>query len=291
MKLINYTNFIKESNYLKGALGYCDINYYPGIKKVLHSNYILDNNNLIYEFGNSTEDKINEYMFKSDISNIFDLNRLKFTRSPIEVDTYKFNNFENRYNHYMIKGPNTDWTLGELNRVDIKLFIDKCLKELKRLNIPYDDRYCYVTIDTKQVKAGESQRDFGWHINGLQGDEVSNKKPADFQFIWSDKIPTKFCTQEFDITGLNLSKHNVFNWLGRQTLEEKCYLLEAEKIYLMNAYHVHTATKSDQDTNRNFVRVSFTNTPITSIRMSVNNDISYDYEIHKTTGAIPKHLE
>ncbi len=58
----------------------------------------------------------------------------------------------------------------------------------------------------------------------------------------------------------------------------------------MNAYHVHTATTAESKLYRRFVRLSYTNTPITSIKMTVNPDIKYNYQIKVTSGNIPTNL-
>lgn len=294
----NFLQYINESKFLLNSdlLGYINLEDYDDIKNILvkYNDYIINNNELVWNYSNENLTKeINELTFKQEVNNIFNLKYLKYTREPIEVSSFMFDKFSNkRVNHYMIKSNiDNDFTFGEFkNDTEIIKFIKICIDECIKLGIDWSNRWCYLTIDQLWVDAGKSQREFGWHIDGMQGDEVVKKVDADFQFIWADATPTKFCTKVFDIEGLDPSKHNVFNWLGRQTEEKYCYLLDKYKIYLMNPYHVHSATISDKVQYRRFIRLSFTKTPITSIKMTINPDIKYNYEIHKTSGNIPKHL-
>ena len=300
-KLSNWLEFIKESKFLKDTtlLGYLDLKDYPNLLPFFKNyeegkDYLLDGDNVVWDWSNEEMTfKINEMTFREETYKVFDLKYLKYTREPIEVGKFHFNNFtKSRVNHYMIKNStDSNLTLGEFdNSKEIKDFIDVCITECDKLDLSWKDRWCYLTIDQMLVEAGRSQREFGWHIDGMQGDEVNVKVSADFQFIWADATPTRFCTKTFNIEGLNPSKHNVFNWLGKQTEERYCYNLEKEKIYLMNSYHVHSATISEIVQYRRFVRLSFTKTPITSVKMTVNPAIKYNYMIHQTTGNIPKNL-
>jgi hypothetical protein len=298
--LNRYGTFILESRFLKDVivLGYLEKKFYPEISLVLErcnrDSFMQDDEVVIWDYNNqSTTAVINEFTFRIETENIFDLNYLKFTREPIEVSDFSISDvLKMRVNHYMIKSNSSnDYFYGELEQYDeIKSFVKICTEESQKLGLDTYDRYCYLTIDQKQVEPGTSQREFGWHIDGLQGKEVEEKKPADYQFIWCDATPTRFCTQTFDISGLDVTVHNVFKWLSKQVKEKLCYLLQKNKIYLMNAYHLHSATKAESITYRKFIRVSFTMTPITSIKMTINSDISYNYKIHVTSGDIPKQL-
>jgi hypothetical protein len=295
-----YIDFIYESKFLKdvSTLGYLDKSFYPGIDAILSNidkqEILSSQDTLLWNYNSEeTTEKINEFTFKVETETKFDLEFLNFTREPIEVETFTFKDFVNeRVNHYMIKSNNSsELFLGIVeNSESIKDFISTCFDKANQMRLDTDSRYCYLTIDQMIVETGKSQRESGWHIDGMQGLEVSEKQPADYQFIWADATPTKFCTQTFDVEGIDVGKHNVFNWVSKQVAEKNCYLLKKETIYLMNAYHVHTATQAEKKLYRRFVRLSFTNTPITSIKMTINPDIKYNYKIGVTSGDIPKNL-
>lgn len=296
----NWSTFVNESAFLKSitSLGYVELSPYPMLSSVLkkyqnNTDYMTDGVHLVWNYQNEAlTNDINVAMFKTEVSNVFDIDYLKYTREPIIVSPFAFPTFTDlRVNHYLIKSNNSDvFQFGQLKDNSITDFVKTCISKCQEMNLNTFDRYCYITIDQKKVQPGQSQRDFGWHIDGLQGDEVANKELADFQFIWADQTPTKFCTQVFNVSGLDVSVHNVFNWLGKQVEDQFCYILNKNTIYLMNSYHVHTATRADVETYRKFVRLSFTLTPITSVKMTKNDTIEYNYPIHQTTGNIPRHL-
>jgi hypothetical protein len=297
-----WNNFILESNFLKGInyIGFVDLKLYDKNKilKVLEKyksdDYLTEGDNLIYDFDNKElEDELNIITFVEETNNKFNTNYLSSaTRTPIELDNFNFKDFiDLRLNHYLIKLNNSeDLVFGEIKSNSIKDFVNYCIEKAKELGLDYIGRYCYLTIDQKEIEPGSTQREAGWHIDGMQGTEVPEKENADYQFIWADETPTKFCTQVFDVSDMDPSIHNVFNYLGKQVKESWCYLLEKNRIYLMNAYHLHQATPTNKKVYRRFVRLSFTSTPITSVKMIVNPDIEYNYKIHQTTGNIPKNL-
>jgi len=303
MKLFKYSDFLKESNFLKGInyVGYIDLRFYNkdeilgALENHKKTDYLIEGDDLLYDFENKElEDDLNLITFKEETNNKFNTGFLSSsTRTPIELDKFYFSDFTHlRLNHYLIKPNNSsELFFGEISQSkSIKDFVNYCIEKAEELGLNWKDRYCYLTIDQKEVEPGKTQREEGWHIDGMQGLEVPIKQNPDYQFIWSDETPTKFCAQIFDVSDMDPSVHNVFNYLGSQVKENYCFLLEKERIYLMNAYHLHQATPSDKKIFRRFVRLSFTLTPITSTKMSLNPEIVYNYKIHQTSGNIPKNL-
>ena len=214
----------------------------------------------------STEDFVNE------VSSNFDLRFLSQSRFPIELGSYHFSELPNlRLNHYLVKLNNGDeYQLGDLDTKEIKEFIDICLKKLDEFNLSVIDRYCYITLDQKWVEKDETQRTPGWHIDGMQGDEVKKKVPGDITFLWCNALPTKFTSQSFETADLDPSTQNVFNYLSRQVREGSVISAEANKVYMVGPYHVHEASEATEKVYRIFLRVSYTNTPITSVKMTLN---------------------
>lgn len=60
---------------------------------------------------------------------------------------------------------------------------------------------------------------------------------------------------------------------------------------MINPYHIHTATKAINKIYRHFIRVAFTEIPVTSVKMTINPKIEYNYQYHITTGEIPSYLK
>ena len=286
-----YELFLQDQNII-GIIQKGDYYNLDRIRKSLSNiDYIEDDNFIVYKYNEDENQILNTELFVQEVNSVFNLDFLKTTREPIEVGKFNFITFPTtRLNHYMIKSNDSDDIIfGDIKDEEIKRFVNECYSLQKKFN--KDNRYIYLTIDQNIVSPGKTLREAGWHLDGLQGDEVSVKKNADYQFIWSDSLPTKFCTQEFDIDELDLSKVNAFKFLGKQVIESRCYLLNPNTIYLMNPYHLHEASQAKTETFRKFVRLSFTQTPITSVKMTINPDMIYNYEIHKTTGNIPKYLK
>ena len=202
--------------------------------------------------------------------------------------------------HYLIKQPGNDMLyLDALNEVapdkdvhEIREFIGLCWdfmlqSSFKDLTF---DRYLYLTIDTADVPAGATQRTSGWHIDCVQGDEVPVKQPGNIAFSWCDTLPTEYAHQTFDMEGIDLSTHNIFDWCARQVNPENIKSIIPGAVTLMNTYCVHRCAVATEFTRRRYVRLSFTHVPITNKKLTINTDIRYDYPIHSTGGEIPAHL-
>ena len=231
--------------------------------------------------------------FKEETNSIFDLKHLETKRTPFDLGEFKFDSFtEKRVNHYLIKSNNDGgYTYGEIDSEELRRFIKLIESQASEMGFNLKNRYCFVTIDQGWVEPGHTLRDEGWHLDGLQGDEVPIKKPTDLQFIWSDGLPTIFSSQNLDAKGLDPSTHNVFKWIDKQVSPESIIKTNPYHIYAMNTYHIHKATEATEKTFRRFIRVSYTYIPVTSKRMTVNADMDYNYEYHKTTGEIPSYLQ
>lgn len=217
--------------------------------------------------------------------------------TPIEIahiDDMDISNI--RVNHLMIKNNDDERVVLPdfiATNPDIKQFIDLVLMKALTMGWDIDNRYWYLTVDQGIVSNEKTTlREPGWHIDGMQGNEVPVKKNGDFQFIWSNTLMTEFCKQEFNTDQLDPNIHNVFDFLSKQVDEKNIYHYPDGTVILMHCYHVHRSqTLKDRDPIlRKFVRLSFTNTPITSVKLTVNEAIKYNYAIHTTTGEIPDNL-
>ena len=190
--------------------------------------------------------------------------------------------------HYCIKLPNQDdFTLGKAE--DLFGYLDYVEDAPYGYGVDPYTRYIYVTYDYGWVEPGECLRTEGWHVDGLQGDEVQPKCAGDFTTFWSNTLPTEYVVQDFDVENLDLSKHNIFDALGKQVNSE-IKTMTCTDTWLLSPYILHRSPKAQELTWREFVRVSFSHIPITSVKMTVNEDLEYDYVIHTTTGEIPEYL-
>lgn len=158
--------------------------------------------------------------------------------------------------------------------------------------IPTRYRYLYLTIDTRFVRAGETQRTPGWHVDGIQGDEVPLKQRSDLTFSWCDCLPMRWANQSFELPAhVNVSEYNVFECLSQLVRPECIEECDANILYAMNSYCVHRSSVAQYDTPRTFLRLSYTNVPVTNVQMTLNPRMTYDYQVHSSAGKIPKHLK
>ena len=220
----------------------------------------------------------------------FDLKHLQENNYPEYLFNKKLGPFPEdvRVLHYQIK--NSESNILWLNKVNFLHDYINDVMDIVEHRIGLHDRYIYVTVDQGWVEPGDTQRTAGWHIDGLQGDEVPVKRAGDCQVIWSDALPTEYTTQKFDIEGLDVSKHNVFEWLAKQVSDVEIRSFAPNWAVLHSSYLVHRAAVARERTYRRFVRISFTHIPVTSKKMTVNEFMPYNYQIHTTTGEIPKEL-
>jgi hypothetical protein len=195
-----------------------------------------------------------------------------------------------RINNMLIKSKGQDIVLPDGVDDQIAKWVIDCIKIAGDVCDDIDGRYAYLTIDNKPVRAGGYQREGGWHLDGLQGDEVPSKLKNCFQFIWVSNTPTEFCIQSFDPKGIDISNDNVFKALGHQVKSENCFKINPSSTYLMHCFHVHRATASERDTQRLFLRLYLSHCPVTSVKASINHKIKYPFVYHSTTGEIPRHL-
>jgi hypothetical protein len=231
--------------------------------------------------------------FRTEVQRSFSLLNLRKGRRPIEIEKARYTpRVTHRLNHFMVKLKHSDevlipcWIDPEIQR-----FVKDCMAHAKENDLPLRGRYAYLTMDNKPILKGKTQRLAGWHLDGLQGEEVPFKLPTCYELTWTNKIPMQITDQGFEVNGLNFSQHNVFDSLAEQVYDESVRTLKANTLYLMNAYQLHRGTPASADTNdRLFLRLYISELPITSSKMSINELIEYPYTVHSTTGNIPEGL-
>lgn len=229
---------------------------------------------------------INNKFSLSYLSTASTIKPLSLQKNIVISDIFKLP----RVNNMLIKTQGNNLNIPFYLDSGIINWINYCLDFSKNVCNDLENRYVYLTIDNKTVLNGESQREDGWHLDGLQGDEVPVKLNNCFQFIYVTENPTEFCIQPFSYKNLNLSSHNIFKKLGQQVNNENIYSINLNTTYLMNSYQLHRAIKSTKDTTRLFLRLYISHCPITSVLATINPNINYPFKPHSTKGKIPSHL-
>ncbi len=218
---------------------------------------------------------------------------LECPSSPVAVGLFKIDDVKiPRWNHYLIKERGTDSILP-IPPILTK-FVHLCLSWLSHHDFSIRDRWAYLTVDTKPVEPGMTQRQPGWHIDGMQGDEVPVKQFPDLTFIWSDVLPTQYFLSPISMKGFNGSRHNIHRWAQDAVhgKPEHVIIPDDQFVRLIDPYVIHRGSVNNTTDvmPRIFLRMSLTKTPITSRKMTLNPDARYDYPIHVTSGDVPSYL-
>lgn len=232
-------------------------------------------------------------VFLEDIKKPFDTRRFALERAPMDSFIYtpaKPNRPWTSRNHWMIKSKSDSFILLEDLEPDVRRFCQKAIDFMRAFRLPFEDRYLYLTVDDRELEEGAVQRQPGWHFDGMQGSEVETPNPGCFNFLWCDHSPMEYSTQAFPTEDLDRHTVNLFDTLGQQVRPESRMTATAGMTHLMGPYQLHQGRPVERSGRRKLLRLSASHQPITSIRMTINPYMTYDYPYHTTSGAIPSHL-
>lgn len=234
--------------------------------------------------------------FSDIVEQPFDLRLLQSAanNAPIDLGKHQLDcdiRYQPRVNNMLIKHQHSEVSLPASLSPVIADWVMQHINTAHHVASDISKRYIYLTLDNAPVQQSHTQREGGWHLDGLQGAEVPNKFNNCFQFLWVSNTPTEFCTQAFNVNDLNINTHNIFKAIERQVKPENCYTINTQHTYLMHCYHAHRATPSAHSGERLFLRLYFSHCPVTSQRATLNPDITYPFIPHTTTGAVPEHLQ
>ena len=228
-----------------------------------------------------------------DVSLPFSAERLALVRLPLDAGGFRLDRVEPRWqrrNHYLIKRRLDDTPVLEGLEKTLVRFCQRALADANKRGLPVQDRYAYLTVDDRWVEKGQTQRQDGWHIDGMQGSEVATPTPGCYQYVWSDCAPMAMALQGFNVEGFDRHTVNFFESLARQVHTASCKRFAERRMMLMSAYLVHKAMPVPTSGYRRFLRLYLTHQPITSVKATLNPLIDYDYEPQTTSGEIPSGL-
>lgn len=124
----------------------------------------------------------------------------------------------------------------------------------------YDEFYCYMTVDQGLVPPGNLQREAPCHVDGFQGARWQPKLRINHTYTVSDCLPTAYYVQPFDLSALDMARHNAFWEMNRQVAAtDSAHEWHADpwELTLMDAYTVHRGAPAEVATRRVWVRLSF----------------------------------
>ena len=115
------------------------------------------------------------------------------------------------------------------------------------------------------------------HVDGFQGARVSPKLVIDHSYLVSNKYPTVFYGHGFHVNHLDEAVHNFFLEFDEQAREEITWRPNPFEICLINAYQVHRSDYATEDSERTFLRLSFTLRKFDRLGNTHNPLFNYDW--------------
>jgi len=151
--------------------------------------------------------------------------------------------------------------------------INRAIQCELKYNPNFIDQYnIFLSVSSGTVDSGESQRRYGWHVDGHQGFErlQSNgiKLPTDRQYIISNVLGTEYLDHQFDLTKLrkycrenyctmdDVNFQDVVEFYVSQISDNEIHTLPDNQLTFLNPYMVHRAQLNPGDpVHRTFIRI------------------------------------
>ncbi len=174
--------------------------------------------------------------------------------------------------------------------------IREAVRYEKMINPHFEDFYCYVTIDQKDVAPQVSQRRLGWHTDafvtnetGVQIDVVPQDKEAlgymtgeeaERTYIATDALPTLFLEGPFDLSQVNPEEHHKVEDTFREIAEHKEPFEHPPYTMLrLDPFTVHSArvNETDQTIPRTFIKIQFSRYKYNRVGDTHNPHFDYNW--------------
>ncbi len=228
----------------------------------------------------------------ADIGKNVSLNMGCTPRIPIAIDTWQINN-DHMHNYLTdllgknkgildmwIKQPCSNEIIipQELN-VLMPILI-KTAEFEKSSNCDFTNWNMWLLVDTRSIDDGFTQRNTGYHYDGLNISGKYINSPLVSIYVWHNTLPTLFYTgKTFFPDNFDCEKYNVSSYCQKQ-IKNKDHVISFcnYTIIKTDGASVHSANYSNRNiTNRIFIRVCFTPTNMLFNRLgnTVNNTLDY----------------
>lgn len=172
----------------------------------------------------------------------------------------------------LIKKPFEDIKIPE-NLIWITPFID------------YENNYQNNILNIKQpflyltIRSGivSSVNDDVWHVDGFS---LNITHLPEQNYIWVNNNPTEYIEGKFKIpSDFNYKKHNIHLFFQDNITKNHIIKKFSEKhIYCLDPYIIHKRPFIEKNTNRTFIRLSFTPIEINDINNTKNHLLFTDYK-------------
>lgn len=136
--------------------------------------------------------------------------------------------------------------------------------------------FCYLTIRKGKVK---SVTDDEWHVDGFS---LTYSHLPEQNYIWCDSNPTEYVSSyPIDIPkDFDPNKHNLHKFIQKELKELNTIpikQMDAETLYCLDPYIIHRRPPITKETDRTFIRISFTPIEIGDVNNTINRLIPTNY--------------
>lgn len=152
----------------------------------------------------------------------------------------------------LIKQPGSDFVIPD-TIAQMQPFIANCATYQKAHFPDFEDRFVYLTVRSGPLL---SNREDEFHADGFQGISVPRHIPEQ-NYIWCDKFPTLFAMQPYFVEDLDPAVHNFHSYFNAHTDRNNVYAVRERGTYIMDPFHVHARQTMPEDTERAFIRLTF----------------------------------
>jgi hypothetical protein len=133
----------------------------------------------------------------------------------------------------------------------------------------FEGYYAHLTVDTREVEAGNTQRVGGWHVDGFQSGGREPLHEIERSYLWSMDEAAEFCVQPFFVDHLRPLHHNIHAEFDKQAVVPALRGI-AGHIYQIDPYMVHRSPVMTEKKIRTIIRVTFSKTLLTDPVNTVN---------------------
>lgn len=137
------------------------------------------------------------------------------------------------------------------------------------------DYYTYITVDCSFVSPQEQQRHGGLHVDGFQGDRITEKTKVTRNYVMTTNGGTRFYPQRFIVA--DPQEFNVFQGFDLQA--ERYDVADTHTVYFMDAYTVHESGIAVEAGLRTFLRVTYDLKVFDRLGNTKNSALDYDWEM------------
>lgn len=149
-------------------------------------------------------------------------------------------------------------------------FLIPIIQRIKQREKSIEDMYVYATVKNLFCTKDNPGNRPGWHSDGFLSDDIN--------YIWSDKYPTIFCIQDFNITNNHLVSMEEFK---KQAMKENEYSFPEKSLLRLTEEHIHRTPCIETPGMRAFIKISISKERYNLEGNSHNYNLGYKWKMYK----------